>query len=562
MAAQKTHDETQIAAAAFPRLVDEYLSDLHSRHPRLAAASGLHAWDSELEDFSSSAVASEIAAIKKFQLRLSKVPKLELSFSDLMDYQIIASNMSARLLELEEVKTHRRNPQFYSEVISTNLLQQAAFEYASAETRLRRIVAKELKIPALLESAEANIERIPAIFKKISLDSFRGTLNFVEKDLPSIFGTTGDAKLQTDFKKSTRVAGRAIASYLKSLEKMTPDPEASFALGQANLELKLRFEEGIELSADSLANIAHRELSKTQQQFKRAVTELDSSRDFLAVWAKIQKDHPRSGTLVDETRKQMETVIAFLKASEIVTLPEQPAPIVSETPAFFRWAVASMWSAGPFESVQLPSRYLITDVDPSWNDQQKEEYLSTLNFGQLWTTTIHEAYPGHFVQGALLKSVKSQVRKTWALAPATFVEGWAHYAEQMMIEQGFGLQDPRIKLGMLADALLRLCRFVVAIRQHSDGMTIDQATTFFMENAYIGYTPARNEAERGAFDPGYVSYALGKIAILKMREDYKRYRTDAYSLQEFHDRLLSNGLAPIWVHRQILMPGQKGRLLE
>jgi uncharacterized protein (DUF885 family) len=227
-----------------------------------------------------------------------------------------------------------------------------------------------------------------------------------------------------------------------------------------------------------------------------------------------------------------------------------------------RWSIASMWTPGPLESRAIQARYLITDVDPKWGEKQKSEYLSSLNFPQMWATSIHEAYPGHFVQGAFLKQVTSNVRKTWAIAPASFVEGWAHYTEQMMMEEGFGAGDPKMKLGQLAEALLRLCRFVVGIRLHTDGMTVDQATRFFMDNGYMGETPARIEAERGTFDPTYLVYTVGKLAILKMREDYKRYRKDDFSLQEFHDRLLSNGFAPIWAHRRMLMPEDRGKLLE
>ncbi|HEY9232341.1 MAG TPA: DUF885 family protein, partial [Blastocatellia bacterium] len=195
-------------------------------------------------------------------------------------------------------------------------------------------------------------------------------------------------------------------------------------------------------------------------------------------------------------------------------------------------------------------------------EKQKEEYLASINYEQLWTTSIHEAYPGHYVQGVYLRQVASPVRKTSAIAPGSFVEGWAHYTEQMMIDEGFGNHDPKLKMGQLADALLRLCRFVVGIREHTEAMTVEQGTRFFMENAYMGETPSRIEAERGTFDPTYLVYTVGKLAILKMRDDYRRYRRQEFSLQEFHDHLLANGNAPLWVHRQLLMPGDKGKLLE
>jgi uncharacterized protein (DUF885 family) len=221
-----------------------------------------------------------------------------------------------------------------------------------------------------------------------------------------------------------------------------------------------------------------------------------------------------------------------------------------------------MWTPGPFESRPLPARYFITDVDPKWTDRQKEEYLGSINYPQLWTTSIHEVYPGHFVQGTYLKQVASPVRRGWAIAPGSFVEGWAHYTEQMMIDEGFGGGDPKMRMGQLADALLRLCRFVVGISEHVYGMTVEQATRFFMDNAYMGETPSRIEAERGTFDPTYLVYSVGKLAIIKLREDYRRDRKEEFSLREFHDRLLSNGNAPLWVHRQMLLPGDKGKLID
>jgi hypothetical protein len=202
----------------------------------------------------------------------------------------------------------------------------------------------------------------------------------------------------------------------------------------------------------------------------------------------------------------------------------------------------------------LPARYLVTDVD-KMSDRQKE-YLSSFNYPQLWSTSIHETYPGHFVQGAYLKQVVSPVRKVWALAPASFVEGWAHYTEQMMLEEGFANGDPKIKMGQLADALS-----IVQVRSghpRAFGMTwikrLDSS-----DNAFMGET-SRIEAERGTFDPTYGLF--GPMAILKLPEDYKRDRKKSSRFQKSHDRLLSNSNAPLWVHRQMLLPGDKGKLME
>lgn len=559
---QQTESKTEMAAAKFPGFVNDYLQDLHARHPASAASSGIHTWDSQLEDYSSAALGSEIAAIKTFQSRLQKIPSLELSMSDTLDYQIISYNMNARLLELEQIKSYERNPNIYNDPISNGLLQLAMFEYAPADFRLRQVIAKENLVGRLLDSARANIRKPPAIFLKIAIEGFKGTLSFVQTDLPKAFDSVTDPKVQSDFKKSTRSAADAIARYIKHLEQTRPDSGAMFAIGKQNYEAKLKFDEGIEIPIDKLLKIADRELAKAQDDFRKTAARIDPKRDPLSVWADVQRDHPHEGALVQEAQKQLDALVKFIEEKKIVTLPSSAAPVVAPTPDFMRWSTASMWTPGPFERVSLPARYLITDVDPKWSEKQKEEYLGSINYPQLWTTSIHEVYPGHFVQGVFLKQVASAVRRDAGLAPNSFVEGWAHYTEQMMIDEGFGGGDPKIRLGQLADALLRLCRFEVGIREHTMGMTVDQGTRFFMNNGYMGETPARIEAERGTFDPTYLVYTVGKLAILKLRDDYKRERKEQFSLQEFHDRLLSNGNAPLWVHRQMLLPGDKGKLIE
>src|SRR5262249_46428808 len=549
--------KNEAAGQEFSRLVTDYLNDLHSRHPAQAATSGIHTWDASLDDLSHQAIGAEISAIKKFQAQLEKISPVALDFSDVMDYQIVASNMKSRLLELEQIKSYTRNPQIYSDTISNGLLLLAIFDFAPAEVRLGYVISKEKQVPRLIESARANVHSVPGVSLKVSLESLKGTLSFVQSDLPKAFEQVTDSKLQAEFKKSTKQAADAIAGYIKDLERAHPSSTVTYAIGKQNYEAKLKYDEGLEIPVERLLAIADRELARTQEQFRKTAFKIDPHRDSMQVWASVQADHPRAGTLIDEARKQLQTLVQFIQDKNIVTLLPGEQPVVRATPGFMRWSTASMWTPGPFEQRPIPARYLITDVDPKWTDKQKEEYLAAINYPQLWTTSIHEAYPGHFVQGQYMKQVSSVVRRTWALAPASFVEGWAHYTEQMMIDEGFGGGDPRLRMGQYADALLRLCRFVVGIREHTEGMTVDQATRFFMENAYMGETPSRAEAERGTFDPTYLVYTVGKLAILKMRDDYKQYRGKEYSLQEFHDLLLSHGLAPLWVHRQMLMPGDK-----
>ena len=459
--AQTNEGRNEMAAANFKKLADDYLSDYYSRHPTQAATSGVHSWDSRLEDLGREALSAEAGAIKKFQARLDKIPPISLSLSDAVDYQILSSNMKSRLLELEQVKSYERNPQVYSETISNGLLLLTMFDFAPLESRLRAVIAKQNQVPKLIDSARSNVHNLPAVFLKVALESFKGTLGFVQQDLPRAFASVSDAKLQADFKKSTRAATDSISHYIKDLERKKSDSSADFAIGKQNYQAKLKYDEGIDIPVETLLKIAERELAKTQDDFKKTAARIDPKSDPMKVWGSVQADHPKAGTLVEEAAKQLDSLVSFIQSRKIVTLPSGPTPMVAPTPDFMRWSTASMWTPGPFENPRVQARYLITDVDTKWTDKQKEEYLASINFPQLWTTSIHEAYPGHFVQGEYLRQTGSTVRKTEALAPASFVEGWAHYTEQMMIDEGFGAGDPKIRMGQLADALLRLCRFVV-----------------------------------------------------------------------------------------------------
>jgi uncharacterized protein (DUF885 family) len=222
-----------------------------------------------------------------------------------------------------------------------------------------------------------------------------------------------------------------------------------------------------------------------------------------------------------------------------------------------------MWTPGPFESKPTRAYYYLTDVDPSWPDDRQQEYLRDFNYPTLWAISIHEVYPGHFLHYQHLRRVESTARKSTLFAPMTFVEGWAHYCEQMMVEAGFGRQDYTVKLGQLAEALVRLVRVIVCIKLHTEDLSVEQGVRLFRQEAYLEEASARREAERGTFDPTYLVYSVGKLMLLKLRQDWKEQRGKAFSLRTFHDMLLSQGTAPFWLHRQLMLgAGDTGDLLE
>jgi uncharacterized protein (DUF885 family) len=323
----------------------------------------------------------------------------------------------------------------------------------------------------------------------------------------------------------------------------------------------VKLEEGLSVPVERLLAIATRELRETQEAFKSLAGRMNGG-DPIETWAKTKASHPAPGELVSVGREQLSELRTYLERQSIVTLPAGEPVMVAPTPEFYRWSFASMWTPGPFESKPTRAYYYLTDADPTWPEERQREYLRDYNYPTLWSISIHEVYPGHFLQYQHLRRVESKTRKSTLFAPASFVEGWAHYCEQMMMEAGFGRQEQGIRLGQLAEALIRLVRVIVGIRLHTEDLSVEQGVRLFREEAFLEEASARREAERGTFDPTYLVYSMGKLMLLKLRQDYKEQMGKSFSLRTFHDTLLGQGTAPFWLHRQLMLETDTGDLLE
>jgi len=413
-----------------------------------------------------------------------------------------------------------------------------------------------------VQAARDNIKDPPGIFIKIGLETFRGALNFIEKDLPRAFSELDDMHLLGDLADASTEAGAAISTYIRYLEEeAAPKARASFRLGRDLFERKLALDEGLAMDAERLLNIAMREFQATQDEFRSLAGKLDGG-DPIGAWRKAKEAHPAPGALAATAQQQLEELSTFIDRNGIVTRPEGESVIVAPTPEFYRWTFASMWVPGPFEQKATRAFYYLTDVDPSWPSDRQEEHLRDFNFPTLWAISIHEVYPGHFLHYQFLRRVESKVRKSILFSPASFVEGWAHYAEQMMVEAGFHRNDHTFKLAQLAEALIRLGRFIVSIRLHVHDWSVEQGVRFFRDECFMEEGGARREAERGTFDPTYLVYSVGKLMLLKLRRDYKEQQGAKYSQRAFHDQLLGNGTATFAVQRQLMLGDAAGDLLE
>jgi uncharacterized protein (DUF885 family) len=551
-----------IASEPFPHFVDDLLGYLHETHPTHATLDGVHTHDDLLEDVSRHAIDGEAHALAGYLRRLDEIDKDGLTTIEKLEHQMLTAHLQGRMFELEAVRTWERNPQFYSDLLASSLAGQTLFSHAPAAERARRVLSKLRQTPRLIQAARDNIKEPPGIYVKVGIETMRGALKFIENDLPRAFADVDDLHLLGDLADAQIEASRAVASYVEYLEtEVAPKARASFRLGRDRFEQKLRLEEGISMPLDRLLAIAERELRATQDAFRSMAGKLNGG-DPMAVWARTKSEHPKPGELVSVGRGQLDELATFLERQAIITLPPGEPIAVAPTPDFYRWSFASMWTPGPFETKPTRAYYYLTDVDPSWPPDRQDEHLRDYNYPTLWSISIHEVYPGHFLHYQHLRRVESKARKSILFAPASFVEGWAHYCEQMMIEAGFGRQDHGIKLGQLAESLIRLVRFIVCIKLHAEDLSVEQGVRYFREEAFMEEGSARREAERGTFDPTYLVYTVGKLMLLKLRQDWKTQQGKAFSLRSFHDTLLGQGTAPFWLHRQLMLGENAGDVLE
>lgn len=543
--------------------VDDYLNYLYEVHPTAATLDGVHAHDDLVEDFRRGALDAHVSTLAGFARRLDGIPGHALTPTERIDHRIVTANVRARMFELETIRTWERSPQVYADTLAASLATQTVFTYAPQEERARRVLSKLRQVPRLIQAARDNVKEPAAIFVKVAADTLRGTMSFIDGDLPRAFASVDDLHLLADLADASTEAVQAIGAYVEYLDnEVRPKARASFRLGRERFEEKLRLEEGFELPVERLLTIALRELQVTQDEFLTLAGRLNGG-DPVESWRKAKAaTQPEPGRLIATARQQLTELQAFLDRNAVVSLPENPAVDVAPTPDFFRWSAASMWTPGPFETKASRAVYYLTDADPSWPAERQAEHLRDLNVPTLWNISMHEVYPGHFLQYQWLRKVESKVRRSTLFAPASYFEGWAHYAEQMMLEAGFGHRDHAMKLGQLAEALVRLARFVVGIRLHTEDWSVEQGVRFFRDEAYLEESSARREAERGTFDPTYLVYSAGKLALLKLRRDWQEQQGGKASLRAFHDALLPHGSAPLWALRQLMLQDATGAVLD
>jgi len=552
-AADASATKTGGTSSGLDRLVDRYFDSYFKFHPTDGTDAGFHQYDRRVEDFSSQAIQAEIAELKNFHSEFRQFQRAHLSQVGRGDFEYLENTINARLLDLEAVQPWRKDPDFYTHAVSRGIFLLMKRKFAPADERLRSLIAREKQIPGVLQSGRRNLSNPPRVFTEVALEQLPDTIEFFRKDVPAAFVEVKDPQLLGEFKVANQSAVRALTSYQSFLkDELLPVSKGDFRIGVENFRKKLLYEEMVDIPLDRLLEIGYSDLRRNQERLKDVAGQIDSGHPAHEVLAELESDHPAPDQLLKAFQNILETVRKFIERKHIISLPGGVAPTIEETPPFERaLTTAAMDTPGVYETKAKEALFNVTLPDPGWTAARVNEWMESFNRGTMTSTAIHEVYPGHFVQFLWWNQAPTKTRKL--LYADTNSEGWAHYCEQMMLDEGYGGGDLRLRLGQLQDALLRDARFIVGIEMHTGNMTLDNGTQFFVKEGYQPQATAEVEAKRGTSDPTYLVYTLGKLQIMKLRQDYGKLRGDRFSLQDFHDDFMRQGPVPLKIIRKAML---------
>jgi len=558
----------QTADADYEPVAEEYIKGYFAARPLQGTALVLHEYDGKITDYSRLALDAELSRLRRFDDRLNKFDPTKLSPRQSIDLRILQAAVKKELFQMQDLSVFERNPMVYARAADLNIYVQRNF--APLEDRVRSIIAIESEVPNILIAARTNLnEVLPKPFVELAIQIARGSSDFLKKDLPAAIAGLKDEHLRAAFQDSNRKAAHALVDYAAWLEReKLPKASLDFALGEEKFRRLLAQTELVDLPPQKILEIGLEQLKAEQEAFAKAAKIIDPDKSPIEVFRQIQSEHPAPENLIPDVAKDLEKVRKYVSSHNLVTIPSDVRAKVKETPQYRRaTSFASMDAPGPFEKRATEAYYYVTPTENDWPDKQKAEWLTAFNYYTSDIVSIHEAYPGHYVQFLRLNaSSASKVEKIFG--SYAFTEGWAHYCEKMMIDEGFGSptssspseedvkRAAKYRMAQADEALLRLCRLCASIKMHTQNMSIEEATKFFQDNCYYEEKPARQEAMRGTFDPGYLNYTLGKLQILKLRDDYKAQQGDEFSLQKFHNELLNHGMPPIRLLREIMLKDQ------
>jgi uncharacterized protein (DUF885 family) len=554
--------------AELDNVAEEFIHGYLAARPLHATALGFHEYDGRISEYTRLAIDAELARLRRFDDRLNKFDVAKLSPRAAIDLRLLQAAIKKELFLTHDMAIYEHNPMTYASAIDVNVYVKR--KYAPIEDRVRSIIVVENQAPNIMIAAKTNlVDVLPKPYVELAIQIARGASDFLKKNLIDALGELKDESLRAAFLQANRRAATALADYAAWLEKeKLPKATLPFAIGEEKYQRFLIQTELVDWPPAKILELGLSELKHEREVFAEAAKKIDADKPAPEVFKQIQSEHPTSENLIPEITKRLDSVRKYVVDHKLVTIPSEVRAQVKETPQYRRaTSFASMDTPGPFEKRATEAYFYVTPTENEWPEQQKNEWLTSFNSYSADIISIHETYPGHYVQFLHLNASKA-TKPEKIFGATSFVEGWAHYCEKMVIDAGFGsMYGPnptdeeirhaaKYRMAQAQQAMLRLCRLCVSIKMHTQGMSVEDATKFFQENCYYEEKPARAEAMRGTFDIGYLNYTLGKLQILKLRNDYEAQEGENFSLKKFHDELLNHGMLPIRLLREVMLKDQ------
>ncbi|HMK72233.1 MAG TPA: DUF885 domain-containing protein [Myxococcaceae bacterium] len=546
----------EAAHAAFTKLVDDTFAEDFAFNPVKATEAGIHTYDSQLEPWTTTRIQAHVTTLESLLDRTTALwtERTALGQDDLIDLEALDGYLRAQLLDWNILHFTARNPMTYAGRPGNAIDPLLKRDFAPARERLKSVVARLEQVPAVYAAGKGNVSEPPKEWTELAIGQTRGTEGYLRDTLAAWAKEAAgpDAVLWADFQRANITAIAATQDYLHWLTKtVLPKSTGTWAIGPRAYVTLLKHAEFITTPLEELLAQGEAQLQKDRQQFLETAREIDPKATPEQVFASLADEHPTAKDLLPYARRTLEQVRQFVVRKDLVTFPSETRPLVEETPVFQRIGnYASMDTPGAYETRAKEAFYYITPPELNWDGKHLEEHLREFNSSMLPIIHVHEAYPGHFVQFLWAPRFPTKVRKL--LPNNSNAEGWAHYTEEMVIEEGMADDNPKLKLAQLEEALVRDCRYVVGIGLHTKNMTVQQGADRFVKDCYQNQTVAYDEARRGTYDPTYLYYTAGKLMILELRKDYLSQKGG--TLKQFHDTFLAQGPLPVPLVRKLILP--------
>ncbi len=536
------------ASLAWQKLTNAFIEDYFNAQPVFAAEAGRHEFDGQLPDLSAHGIKREIARLHDQHDQIAAVDPATLEPRERFDREYLLAIVEKDLFWIEKTNFPFSNPAWYIGDLDPDMYLSR--NYAPLDVRMKAYIKYARAIPKAVASIKENLKSpLPKTYVELGIAEFGGFADFYSKEVAAVFKSVADPDLQkqlSDADSNAAVAMNGLKDYLVAERKKAND---KFALGADLFAQMVKQTEQVDMPVDQIQALGRADLERNTAALKTACDTYAPKASLAQCVAKMAGNKPKGGA-IEEARAQLTMLKEFIVKNNVASIPSNDDILVAQAPAYNRANFAFINTSGPYEH-GVVSVYNIAPPDPKWSKAEQAAYVP--GEASLLFTSVHEVWPGHFLQ--FLHSNANPIKLEAVWVGYAFAEGWAHYSEQMMYDMGLGKGDAETHVGQINEALLRDVRLLSAIGLHTQGMTVAQSEKMFKEQAFQDAGNARQQAARGTYDPAYLNYTLGKLMILKLRTDWLAKTAPAGSpapaaddqsrWHEFHDQFLSYGGPPI-----------------